>query len=253
MFPVHNGVARRFPATITWTLIVVTTAIFLYQQSLPPRHHEEFIRTFALVPARYFARAAWSGHLWYMRYAPFLTSIFLHGGWAHLLLNLWTLWVFGPAVEDRLGHMRFLGFYLATGIAASVAHAVVNSTSPVPVLGASGAIAGVIGCYVRLFPRARLVLMIPIVFVPFFFEIPALVFAGFWLWSQIIPGVIGLMLPPGCCGIAWWAHIGGFCAGWLLMPLVKRQQRRYRRYYADEGTYGFLPDGRRYKGASSWV
>lgn len=251
MFPVQNGVARRYPATITWTVIVATSLIFLYQVSLPPWVHERFVRTFALIPARYFgARARFPLPL--SAYLPFLSSIFLHGGWAHLIINMWTLWVFGPAVEDRLGHVRFLLFYLVAGVAASFAHAFVNSASPVPVLGASGAIAGVIGCYVRLFPLARLVLMVPVLFMPVFFELPALVFAAVWLWTQIIPGITGLLLPPTCCGVAWWAHIGGFCAGWLLAPIL-RTRRAYRRYFADEGCYGLLPNGRRCKGGSLWV
>jgi len=174
--------------------------------------------------------------------------MFLHGGWIHLILNMWTLWIFGPAVEDRMGTVRFLGFYLVVGISASFAHAIVNANSEVPVLGASGPIAGVIGCYARKFPTARLVVMIPVLIFPFFFEIPAIAFSFFWLLTQIIPGIAALMMPNNGAGIAWWAHIGGFIAGWVLAPLVSSPAHTYRCYYADEGRYGFVPSGRRARG-----
>lgn len=251
MFPVHNGVARRYPAAITWALIVANAGVFLYQITLPPRVLEQFVGTFALIPARCFGAGAAGSTI--MAYAPLVTSLFLHAGWGHLIINMWTLWVFGPAVEDRVGALRFAVFYLLAGMAASLAHALLHATSAVPVLGASGAIAGVIGCYVRLFPLARLVVMIPLLFFPVFFEVPAVWFAAVWLWTQIMPGLTGLLLPVAGGGIAWWAHIGGFCAGWLLAPLVVRPRRSYRPYYADEGRYGLLPNGRRHQGAGPWV
>lgn len=253
MFPVHNGVARRYPAIITWALIIANVCVFLYQISLPPRVLEQFVRTFALIPARFFGAGAGAAGGTMMAYAPLVTSLFLHAGWGHLIINMWTLWVFGPAVEDRLGALRFAIFYLLAGMAASLAHALLHASSAVPVLGASGAIAGVIGCYVRLFPLARLVIMMPLLFFPIFFEVPAVLFAAVWLWAQIMPGLTGLLLPVAGGGIAWWAHIGGFCAGWVLAPLVLRPRRTYRRYYADEGRYGLLPNGRRHQGAVPWV
>jgi len=254
MFPIRDGVAIRYPAIGTWALIAVNVIVFLFQASLSPLALERFLSAFALIPARYF------GDLKVMMppegildYLPFVSNMFLHGGWLHLILNMWTLWIFGPAVEDRLGTVRFLGFYLTVGISASFAHAIVNANSAVPALGASGAIAGVIGCYVRKFPTARLVVMIPILIFPFFFEIPAIIFSFFWLLTQIIPGIAALMMPTNGAGIAWWAHIGGFIAGWMLAPLVGRPTRSYRRYYADEGRYGFLPNGRRSSGGQPWA
>jgi len=253
VFPIQDGVATRYPPAVTWALIAVNGAVFLFQSSLSPPALERFLLEFALVPARYFGRfAAESPPAGALDYLPFATNMFLHGGWLHLILNMWTLWIFGPAVEDRLGGVRFLAFYIAAGIAASLAHALVNANSVVPALGASGAIAGVIGCYVRMFPFARLVMMIPILFFPFFFEVPAFAFATVWLLTQIVPGIASVFMPSEAGGIAWWAHIGGFAAGWLLMPVIKRRTRSYRRYYADEGLYGFLPDGRRSSRGGPW-
>jgi membrane associated rhomboid family serine protease len=131
--------------------------------------------------------------------------MFLHGGWLHLILNMWSLWILGPAVEDRLGAIPYLLFYLATGIAASVAHAVFNPSSDVPALGASGAIAGVIGSYVRLFPLARLVVVVPILFLPLFFEVQAVFFRGFVVSDA---GVAGHRRTPGAIRGRWRCVVG---------------------------------------------
>lgn len=242
MIPYLDTVARRYPPVVVWTLIAVNVLAFLYQVSLPPPVLERFLFEFALVPARFFGalRAIAPADWW-----PFVTNMFLHGGWLHLLFNMWSLWIFGPAVEDRFGPIHFLVFYLACGIAASAAHALANPDSAIPALGASGAIAGVMGCYARMFPAARLVVMVPVGFIPLFFEMPALGFAAIWLLLQIVPGVLSLGQDAAMGGIAWWAHIGGFAAGWVLAPLFRRPQRDYRKYFRDEGSYGFLPDGRR--------
>jgi membrane associated rhomboid family serine protease len=149
---------------------------------------------------------------------PILTSMFLHGGVLHIAFNLWTLWVFGPALEDRLGPGRFLVLYLASGLAATALHIVFNWSSPVPALGASGAIAGVIAAYARRFPYAWVNILQPVAVLPVFFMMPALLFAGFWFLSQIVQATGSLALPGGAGGVAWWAHIGGFLAGWMLLP-----------------------------------
>jgi membrane associated rhomboid family serine protease len=154
------------------------------------------------------------------------------------------LWVFGPTVEDRLGHGTYLVFYVACGTAAALAHVVFNPTSTVPALGASGAIAGVLGCYVRLFPLARLIVLVPIIFIPLFFEVPALVFVGIWFILQVLQGTAELFMPSSGGGVAWWAHIGGFLAGLALGPVLRRSVRTYRAYYPDEGILGFDTSGR---------
>ncbi len=245
MFPVASAVSHRYPPFVVWGLIAVNTAVFLFQIALPPPLLERFVFRWALVPARYFhPEWALANGLDPTDYLPFFTNMFLHGGWFHIIANMWTLWIFGPAVEDRLGKVRFLLFYLAAGLGASFAHAWVNADSAVPALGASGAIAGVIGAYMRLFPFARVIVMIPILFLPFFFEMPAALFALIWFVLQLVQGIGALLGPASAGGVAWWAHIGGFVVGWAIVRLVQRSPIRHRPYYADEGKLGFAPDGR---------
>ena len=242
--PVDSAVPNRYPPFVVWALIFLNAVAFLYELSLSPPELARFLQQWALIPARY------SDPLWAAaqglspdNYLPFLTNTFLHGGWFHILSNMWMLWIFGPAVEDRLGKIEFLIFYLFCGIGASVAHALANSDSAIPALGASGAISGVVGAYVRLFPRARLIVMIPVFFVPFFFEVPALVFALIWFAIQFVQGVGALLAPAVGGGVAWWAHIGGFVLGWVVITHVCKSTRRHRPYFADEGKLGFRPDG----------
>ena len=243
MIPIRNAVPSRYPPVVTWLLIATNCLVFLLQNSLSPAELEEFLRDFALIPARYTLALAY-GDLSAADLFPFFSMMFLHGGWLHLIFNMWTLWLFGPTVEDRLGHGRYLAFYLACGLAASIAHVFFNPTSIVPALGASGAIAGVLGCYMRLFPLARVVVVVPIIFIPLFFEVYAFVFVGLWFLIQIFQGALELVLPSSGGGVAWWAHVGGFVAGLTLGPLLVRSEQRYRAYYPDEGVLGFDTQGR---------
>jgi membrane associated rhomboid family serine protease len=150
-------------------------------------------------------------------YWPFITNTFLHGGWTHILSNMWSLYLFGDNVEDRVGHVRFFLFYLIAGIAANLIHFAVNHDSTMPVIGASGAVAGVMAAYLRLFPLARIITLFPILFIPYFLEIPAYFFMGLWFLIQVFSGAASLAMAEGGGGIAWWAHIGGFAAGFLLV------------------------------------
>jgi membrane associated rhomboid family serine protease len=238
MIPTGNAVPSRYPAVITWILIAINCATFLFQESLSPYELELFVREFALIPANYTGMVPGESVLSGGATLPFLTMMFLHGGWVHLILNMWTLWLFGPTIEDRLGHTRYLAFYLACGLVASIAHVVFNPNSTVPALGASGAIAGILGGYIRLFPLARLVVMIPILFIPFFFEIHAFVFIGLWFLIQVFQSALELAIPSSE-GIAWWAHVGGFVTGFVLGPLLASSEQHYRVYYPDEGVLGF--------------
>jgi membrane associated rhomboid family serine protease len=244
MFPVQTTVPLRNPPVVTWALIAVNCVVFLYQISLSEPELELFLSRFALIPARYFAPDAPSS-LSVLDFLPFVTNMFLHGGWLHLILNMWTLWLFGRTVEDRFGSARYLLFYLLCGAVASTTHALVNATSEIPALGASGAIACVLGCYMRMCPLSRVVVMIPILFFPFFFELPAIVFTGLWFLLQVMQGTADLFAPPAGAGVAWWAHIGGFVAGFLLTPLLQQSKRAHRPFYPDEGVLGFDPAGRR--------
>jgi rhomboid family protein len=246
MFPIQNAVPSRYPPVVTWTLIAANCAVFFVEISLSPEELEWFLSSFALIPARYLAPLPYDDTILEIAdYFPFISNMFLHGGWLHLILNMWTLWLFGPTVEDRLGSIRYLLFYLASGVLASVTHSAFNPTSTIPALGASGAIAGVLGCYIRLFPFARLVVLFPILFLPLFFEVPAIVFAGLWFLMQMLQGTAELFMPAPGGGVAWWAHVGGFVFGFVVGPLLRRSRRSYRTYYADEGILGFDPRGRR--------
>jgi membrane associated rhomboid family serine protease len=242
MIPIRNAVPSRYPPVVTWLLIATNCLVFLLQNSLSPADLEEFLRDFALIPARYTAGFV-DGEVYVTDLFSFFTMMFLHGGWLHLIFNMWTLWLFGPTVEDRLGHGRYLAFYLACGLAASIAHVIFNPTSIVPALGASGAIAGVLGCYMRLFPMARVVVVVPIIFIPLFFEVYAFVFVGLWFLVQLFQGTAELLLGISTGGVAWWAHVGGFVAGLVLGPLLVQSERRYRAYYPDEGVLGFDTQG----------
>ena len=251
MFPWSTSVAIRHAPFVTWTLIALNLAIFLYEVSLPSGELQAFIVQWGLVPARY-GHPHWAaahglapGNL-----LPFLSNTFLHGSWLHVLLNMWTLWIFGPAIEDRFGAPRYLAFYLACGIGASVAQALVNADSAVPTLGASGAIAGVMGAFMRLFPLSRVVVIIPIIIIPFVLEIYSFFFIGFWMALQVVQGLTDLMSPPGLGGIAWWAHIGGFALGFAATGWLRR--RHYRPPQRDEGIWGFTPDGRRRARRGPW-
>lgn len=246
MIPIQGALPNRYPPFFTWGLIGVNTLSFLYQAALPPEQLEAFLYNYALVPARY-AYPQWADWVGLPPddYLPFFTNMYLHGGWLHLILNMWTLYIFGPAIEDRLGAVRFFAFYSFCGVAASFAHAIVNLDSTIPALGASGAIAGVLGAYMRLFPLAQVIVVIPILFLPFFMELPAAVFAGIWFLMQVLQGIGDVVSPSMGGGVAWWAHIGGFIAGFAVIRLLHRRARRYRVYYADEGYMGFKPSGRR--------
>ena len=179
-----------------------------------------FVYQHALVPVRYFSPSwAWQVGLSPTDLSPFLTNTFLHGGFLHIILNMWTLWIFGPALEDRLGPIRFAFLYLLAGVAASATHAVFNAGSTMPVLGASGAIAGIISAYAVRFPYAWVRVLVLIVFIPLFFSVPAMVFAGIWFFTQVVQGASELFSPlqegasPGGRTSAASSPGGSCCAG----------------------------------------
>jgi membrane associated rhomboid family serine protease len=226
MFPLKDTVQSRGIPWVTWAIILLNGVVFLIELSLPPRALEMLFYELGMVPARLGSEPqAWT---------TVFTCMFLHGGWMHFLGNMWMLYLFGDNVEDRMGSIRYLAFYLLCGLAAGVTHYVTDPASPVPSVGASGAISGVMGAYLLLFPTARVITLIPILFLPFFVEIPAVVYLGIWFVSQLFSGTLALVSPVYAEGIAWWAHIGGFVAGMVLLPLFKQSSQQYRRYYGDE-------------------
>jgi membrane associated rhomboid family serine protease len=204
VIPANNTIPYTQRPVATLSIIGLCVAVFLYQLTLSQAETEAFFNRYALVPARFDV-------------ADIFTSMFLHGGFLHIASNLWSLWVFGPVLEDRLGSQRFAALYLLSGVAAALLHVLFNFSSDVPTLGASGAIAGVIAAYARRFPYAWVNILQPIVIIPVFFMMPALAFAGLWFLSQIMQATGSLAMPGGAGGIAWWAHIGGFLAGWFLL------------------------------------
>ncbi len=220
MFPIRDSVRTLQTPVIVYLLIAVNAAIFLYQESLGNNAAVLFTYQHGLVPIRYF------DPFWARRnglpatdYWPFLTATFLHGGWLHIILNMWTLYIFGASMEGRMGSIPFLIFYLACAVASTATHAWFNAASDVPVIGASGAIAGVIGAYAVSFPTARITLLVPIIIIPLIFDIPAVAFAAIWFGMQVLQGAWETLSPSLGGGIAWWAHIGGFIAGILFLPL----------------------------------
>jgi membrane associated rhomboid family serine protease len=227
VFPIRDTVSRTREPVVVWTIIALNVVAFVYQIGLTAPEQQVFLYRHALVPLRYF-NPSWARRVGLSPtdLTPFLTNTFLHGGWLHIISNLWTLYIFGPALEDRLGRLRFAALYGLAGIIASATHAFFNATSPMPVLGASGAIAGIIAAYAVRFPYAWVQVLVPILFIPLFFHIPAMVFAGIWFLTQVMQGTSELFTPLDGGGIAWWAHIGGFASGWLLLHWLDGSSRR---------------------------
>jgi hypothetical protein len=221
MIPIRDkNPTRRFPV-VNVTIIAANAIVFLYEVSLGPSLESVFGR-FGVVPSNLIA-AIQGSEYFVLPILSLFTSMFLHGGWAHLLGNMVYLWVFGDNVEDKLGRVRYVLFYLLCGVAASAVHIYVAPASTLPTVGASGAISGVLGAYLLLFPGARVVTLIPIFFFIQVAELPAIVVLGFWFVLQFFNGIASLgMSTAGMGGVAWWAHIGGFVAGCLLVfPLRK--------------------------------
>ena len=207
---------RTYPL-VNITLILANCAVFIYELTLPPHLYKVYLTANATVPARI---PSWfAGHVGFeAAFLTILTSMFLHSGWAHILGNMLFLWIFGDNVEDYFGHIGYLLFYFACGIAAGLFHIVFNLHSTVPALGASGAISGVMGAYLLLYPRARVLTLVLIFLVP----IPAVVILGYWFLLQFLEG-LGSLGSMATGGVAWWAHIGGFVFGALVTWMIKRR------------------------------
>jgi membrane associated rhomboid family serine protease len=224
MIPIRDHNPTRSVPFITIALIVANSAVFLYQMSLMMQGERplmRFIYQMAMFPtevAHEFGPDA---------VRTVFSSMFLHGGFMHVAGNMLYLWVFGNNVEDSMGHLRFLAFYLLCGIAAAAGHVMVSPNSDMPTMGASGAIAGVLGAYLLLHPSARVDTWIPVWWlflttVP----VPAFFFLVIWFFMQLVNGLPALQFDPATGGVAWWAHIGGFVAGFVLMPIFKRRGGR---------------------------
>jgi membrane associated rhomboid family serine protease len=225
MIPISDSPRSRTVPIVNWTLILVNISIFLLELSMPPRALDRFLFTWGAVPARVWGALLGQADPFWL--VTLITSQFLHGGWAHILGNMLYLWVFGDNVEDRMGHLRYLVFYLLCGITAGLIQTLVLFGSRVPLIGASGAIAGVLGAYLVLYPGARVTVLAPYFFFGLgFFEVPAAVLLVMWFLLQFVNGIAAITAAsPSVGGIGWWAHIGGFVAGYLLVRLFARPQR----------------------------
>lgn len=217
MIPLYDTIPGRYRPVMTITLIIINVVIFLFEFTMPPGMLDQLFQAYGFIPAR----------LSQGYFISLVTAMFLHGGWMHIIGNMWALWLFGNNVEDRMGPWRFLLFYLVTGILASLTHYYINPLSTMPVVGASGAIAGIMGAYFIMYPRARVVTLIPIIIFPWFVEIPAFIYLGFWVLSQLFSGTISLYSAAATSTVAFWAHVGGFIGGMLLHRLFFSPQRNH--------------------------
>jgi membrane associated rhomboid family serine protease len=213
MIPLRDVIPSRTTPGVTITLIVLNVMVYVFQLMLTAPSQDAFLIGFGLIPA-------------YFSLVNVFTSMFVHGGFAHLAGNMLFLWIFGDNVEDRMGHRRFLAFYLLCGLAAAMAQVVLNPDSVVPMVGASGAIAGVMGAYLVLYPHSRVLMLFP--FPVFLFELPAVVFLGMWFFVQFLNGINQLPVFEQNAisgGVAFWAHVMGFVAGLVLVVFMKRPER----------------------------
>jgi membrane associated rhomboid family serine protease len=216
MFPVSDVIPSRTVPVVTVSLIVVNSIVFLYEWMLPPQALQAFTVQYALIPA-------------FFSVPSVFTSMFLHAGWMHVIGNMLYLWIFGDNIEDQLGHFGFLIFYLAAGAVAAVAQVFINPSTLTPMVGASGAIAGVMGAYFVLYPESRILTAIFIVIFFDLVEIPAIFFLGIWFLMQLLSGVGSLGVNNAAAGgTAFFAHIGGFLTGLLIGALLRvRGGRRW--------------------------
>jgi len=236
VIPLRDDIPSRRSPTINTTLIVLNVIVFLIETvALGSEPLQRFTYRWGLVPAEFWRFAG------LRPWITLFTSMFLHGGWWHLISNMLALYIFGDNIEDRVGHVRYLFFYLLGGLAASGAHLVAYADSTLPTVGASGAIAAVLGAYLVLFPQARVLTLVPVFYFLRLIEIPAFIYLGFWFISQLFNGIFALtsvdVFQSG--GVAWWAHIGGFVFGLLVIRLLASRTKAYV-----VGRYDPFQDGR---------
>lgn len=226
MIPLRDSVRPLRSPYVNWFLIAVNLYVFIREIMLPPELLSQVFFNLGVIPSN-ILYLIFTGDPLSPVMITFITAMFLHGGWLHVLSNMLFLWVFGDNVEDRLGHLRYLLFYLLTGVVASIAHIIANPTSEVPVIGASGAVAGVLGAYFILFPRSKVLSLVPIIFIFTLVEIPAVIFLALWFILQLFNGTASL--GGAANAVAWWAHIGGFIAGIILIKIMAPRVRLYGR------------------------
>jgi membrane associated rhomboid family serine protease len=233
MFPIRDDQPRFSTPFVNYFIIALNVVAFLFEQSIEyqdPRGYGALMFQFGVVPRHITHALAGTGHVSLAgAFLPILTSMFLHAGWLHIIGNMWFLWIFGDNIEDQLGHFQYLVFYLLCGFAAAFAHIVLNAGSNLPTVGASGAISGVMGAYLLLYPRAKVLTLVVLIVFFTFWWLPAWVFLLYWFVLQILSGaqtVVQAGQETG--GIAVWAHVGGFVAGLILIKVFPQRARRQR-------------------------
>ncbi len=221
MIPLHDDNPTERTPVVTVGLIASCVLVFLYQASLPPQSGETFVYQYGAIPALVFGHADLPAAIAVAvpAYTTLITSMFLHGGWMHLIGNMLYLWVFGNNIEDVMGHGRYIVFYLACGILATFSHALTDTASPIPMVGASGAISGILGAYILLFPHAHVLVLMPGIGMT---RIAAGIVLGMWFVMQLLSG--GMSIGSRGGGVAFFAHIGGFLAGMALIGFFKRPE-----------------------------
>ena len=224
MIPLRDDNPTRTTPVVTIALIALCTLVFLWEITLPGDEQQAAVYLLGFIPAVLFGRAELPEH-WVSPTLSIFTAMFMHGGLMHLLGNMLYLWIFGDNVEDRVGHARFVLFYLICGAVAALAQAVPDMGSQVPMIGASGAISGVLGAYIVLYPRANVLVLVPLIVVFQTFRVPAWIVLGMWFIGQLANS---LLAAPGQVGVAFGAHVGGFLAGVALIRLFVREAQTIR-------------------------
>ncbi|RMH35964.1 MAG: rhomboid family intramembrane serine protease [Nitrospirae bacterium] len=226
MIPLHDDNPTETTPVVTVALIIACVLVFLYEVSLPPSLAERFIYQYGAIPAVIFGYADLPSDMVALPpMATLLSSMFLHGGWMHLIGNMLYLWIFGNNIEDVMGHVKFIIFYCVCGVLAALSHALIDPESQVPMVGASGAISGILGAYLLLYPRAHVLVLIPLGIFTRLMYVPAGLVLGLWFVMQLLSGGMSLGHEGG--GVAFFAHIGGFIAGMLLVGLFKHPHVRF--------------------------
>jgi membrane associated rhomboid family serine protease len=230
MIPLRDTTKSSTFPFVNLTLITLNILVFIYEVSLG-QSLSSFIFEYGLIPARVFS---FSGTGVYDKLFPFLSSMFIHGGWLHIAGNVLFLYIFGDNVEARMGHIKYLIFYLVCGLAAALFQIITNIHSEIPMIGASGAISGVLGAYITFYPKSKILTLVPIFFFIQLIHIPAAIFIFIWFIIQFLSGIGSLGLPEGTGGVAFWAHVGGFVAGLIL---ARHFQKRGFRVVKNGGRY----------------
>lgn len=220
MIPIRDTAPCHSRPLVTWGIMAICIIVFVTMKLMPDQLSYRLINLYGMVPIRYtnpYYGLPFDGYL------SFLTSLFLHGNWPHLIMNMWFLWIFGDNVEDRMGRLSFLIFYLACGLLATFLQWLFDPNLAIPVVGASGAIAGVLAAYFFLYPLERVVVWIPILFLPIVIHVPAVAFLGLWVLIQLHSATTAMLFGGVAVDVAWWAHLGGFIAGSVLYRFFLRK------------------------------